>query len=509
MKSPQKPAILRPALSLLCSFMLLAVFACGNEGKNTETSKPQTDENQKPPFTFTLPYHPAETFNPYTVTDRLNYDIMALVHDGLVSVGQDYSVHNGLAADFVMSDSTLTFTLRDDVLFHDGSPLKAADVEYSFTKAKESSRFALTFAKVRSFRAESENIFTVELTKPYERALSLFTFPIVKNGSLSGQTLPVGCGRYILVKEASGCRLLANSRYYNGKMSIADIKLSEILDSSSLYSALGSGIVHGAYTDMTKSGINVKGNVELRDFPENKLVFLGLNASKSYFSLSDVKKAISLAIDRSFIIDSVMLGHAEGVNRPFNPQWGEAGLTAGAVGRSTAEAEELLDRAGLKAGTDGNRIYNGKLMEFKIIVNSENRMRVQIAETISKHLKSVGLTAAVEAMKQDDYKKALSNRSFDMYIGEVKLPNDMDISPLLLPTVNFTGRKSIVLENAIHAFNIGELDINELSEVFDNEMPMLPLFYKNGTLIITRQIGGSHQPTFEDIFKGIETYTAE
>jgi len=503
---PERAGRFVKSLALLaCALMLLPLCACeGDEGSGEQSGdKPA----EKPPFTFTLPYRQSESLNPFTVTDRLNYDLLALVHDGLVSVGQDFVASPKLASSFSADGDTLLFTLRDGVRFHDGSMLSAADVEYSFAQARKSARFALTFEKIRAFHANPDGTFTVELKQPYERAVALFTFPVVKKGSAENGAVPVGCGRYRLVKDGGSFRLDANADYYGGDMGIASIALVEILDTSTLYSALSSGLIHAVYTDMTKIGVSVKGNVELRDFSENRLVFLGLNASKAYFRDENVKKAISFAIDRQYIADTVMLGYASAANRPFNPAWAEAGASGGDMGRSTEEASALLDRAGLKADNLGRRSYNGKSLELVIAVNSENRLRVQMAQTVADFLKAVGLSSTVRAMKQEDYKKALTGRDYDIYIGEVKLQNDMDITPLLSPDVNFTGKKSPALEAAVRAFNIGEMDITELSQVFDSEMPILPVFFKRGTLIITRRVEGVHTPTQEDIFGGIETYT--
>lgn len=501
---PPKVRLIKKALALFAgALMSLSLCACqSSEGPGEQSGDKPAD---KPPLTFTLPYRPSESFNPFTVTDRLNYDMLALVHDGLVSVGQDFVAHPKVASAFSADGNTIVFTLRDDVRFHDGSKLTAEDVEYSFEQARKSSRFALTFEKVRAFGANPDGTFTVELKQPYERAVALFTFPVVKKGSAENGAVPVGCGRYRLVKDGGHHRLEANADYYGGEMGISSIALVEILDTSTLYTALSSGLIHAVYSDMTKIGISVKGNVELRDFPENRLVFLGLNASKEYFRDENVKKAISFAIDREYIADTVMLGYALPTNRPFNPAWAEEGADDGDMGRSPEEAAELLDRAGFKADTLGRRSYNGKSIELVIAVNSENRLRVQMAQAIEHFLENVGLSAEVRAMKQDDYQKALSKRDYDIYIGEVKLQNDMDITPLISSGVNFTGKKSAVLEAAVRSFNVGEMDISELTQIFGSEMPILPVFFKKGTLIITRRVEGNPNPTQEDIFGGIET----
>lgn len=503
---PPRARRLKKALALFAgALMSLSLCACGNgegPGEQSQQDKPA----DKQPLTFTLPYRPSESLNPFTVTDRLNYDMLALVHDGLVYIGQDFVAHPKVASAFSADGGAIVFTLRNDVRFHDGSRLTAEDVEYSFAQARKAARFALTFEKVRAFRANPDGTFTVELKQPYERAVALFTFPVVKKGSAENGAVPIGCGRYRLMGDDGHYRLEANADYYGGKLGISSIALVEILDTSTLYSALSSGLIHAVYTDMTKIGVSVKGNVELRDFPENRIVFLGLNASKEYFKDENVRKAISFAIDREYIADTVMLGYAWAANRPFNPAWAEAGAAGGDMGRSPEEASALLDRAGFKADNLGRRSYNGKSLELVIAVNSENRLRVQMAQTIAHFLGAVGLSAEVRAMKQDDYKKALNRRDYDIYIGEVKLQNDMDITPLLSPGVNFTGKKSAALEAAVRSFNLGEMDISELSQIFDSEMPILPVFFKKGTLIITRRVDGDHRPTQEDIFGGIETY---
>ena len=67
-----------------------------------------------------------------------------------------------------------------------------------------------------------------------------------------------------------------------------------------------------------------------------------------------------------------------------------------------------------------------------LLVNSENTARVAAAERIAGQLRSTGLKITLEKLAFEDYTLALEQGQFDLYLGEVVLTADFDLSPLLL-----------------------------------------------------------------------------
>jgi ABC-type transport system substrate-binding protein len=69
------------------------------------------------------------------------------VHDSIVTVDENFHVIPNLAESFEQSEDGLTYTfkLREDVLFHDGSPMTSADVKYSFDRCRDPETGAVNF----------------------------------------------------------------------------------------------------------------------------------------------------------------------------------------------------------------------------------------------------------------------------------------------------------------------------------------------------------------------------
>ena len=115
------------------------------------------------------------------LTPALNRALASLYCEPLYRVASDYTARAVLAADAQNSGTTLTVTLAG-ASFSDGAALSAADVVYSFERAKESDWYASRLSSITAARAAgSQVVFT--LTAPDVYAVNLLTFPIVRSGT--------------------------------------------------------------------------------------------------------------------------------------------------------------------------------------------------------------------------------------------------------------------------------------------------------------------------------------
>lgn len=483
---------------LICLLtILLLITSCG-EGTETTSNVSTSSVSETDNITFALPYYSGELLNPYTVESKTNCDILTLIYSSLIVVTNDFTAKEVLAEKYTFEENVLVFTLRADIKFSDNTPLKASDIVYSYNKAKgNTARYGLRFSKIKNFYARDDLTFCAEVAVAAERTVNLFNIPIIKaNSDLNGKP-PIGCGRYML-KNSTDISLTPSPGYPDSNaFTIQEIPLVDMPDEDTLLHSLNSGIVTAAYTDMSEKSAGLKGDLELREVKQNNVVFAGLNTRRAHFRSADTRRAFSMIIDRNKIAEDIMLGHAEDVWQPFNPSWQtlKDALLPQDIYNPDA-AMEILKKSGITA-------------ELKIIVNLDNRMRVDVAKELANNLKSAGINAVVTELKWDAYLTSLKKSDFDIYIGEVILPADMDISVLYSNNVNYTGSNGSSVISALNMFDTAGADIGTVSEAFDADSSILPLYYRMAALAVSKRVQGNINPLPYYIYNGLENWVLE
>ncbi|HYX49414.1 MAG TPA: ABC transporter substrate-binding protein, partial [Ktedonobacteraceae bacterium] len=153
-------------------------------------------------------------------------------------------------------------------------------------------------------------------------------------------------------------------------------------------------------------------------FPSSDDVMLYLNLMRAPFNDLQVRKAISLALNRETISK---LGEA-GYEPPANP----TGLVGEAIQsysapqfanlqftQNTAQADQTLESDGWTKGADGFYTKNGKQLAFNIIVVSGYTDYVADCQVMVKNLQAAGINATVNAMSNDAFTSALQNGQYD------------------------------------------------------------------------------------------------
>ncbi len=161
----------------------------------------------------------------------------SLLFDGLVSRNADLSLRPALADKLPEIDgTTVTFTLRQGVTFHDGTPLTSEDVAYTYQSVlddQNNSSIRGDFAAIESVAATDPATVVFKLKYPYAAILQRATLGIVPKKLLDGQSLesadfntkPVGTGPYTFVSWTPGDKLVvkANPAYWGGVPAIKQL----------------------------------------------------------------------------------------------------------------------------------------------------------------------------------------------------------------------------------------------------------------------------------------------
>ena len=473
---------------------------------------------------FTLRYDPDSTVNPITGMNSDNILLSSLLYESL------FSLDGGLNAEPVLCESwdsedniSYTFILKPEIAFSDGSSLTSNDVVYSITQASQRGRFVNRLGVIDKITAEDDLTVTIRLKSPNRRFIRLLDIPIIKAGSIDGR-IPPGTGPYMF----AGADILRLVRF-NGhrdyeKLPVPSVVLIVCEDDEAAELFEG-GLLSLIWDDPADShDIRLNRVHEKRYYDTTALQFIGFNTRSAVLSESDVRRAIGCAIDREFIVDEIMQGHAHpaqfALSLPYDlysDQWGREGSDP------QIEMAGLLSRAGLEDYDDDSYLEYpdgaGGYARFSLdfIVNSENQYKLRTAHLIAGALRQTGINVSVRELPWDSFISALETRNFDMYYGEVVLSADFDLSALLLPggSLNFGRTGSSEFKPLIDAFLGAESDAWEREAAYELckavlfEAPFLPILYKKYVVYTPMGAISGAAPSQSGVFRMINDWTID
>ena len=168
----------------------------------------------------------------------------------------------------------------------------------------------------------------------------------------------------------------------------------------------------------------------------------------------------------------------------------------------------FMEVKGVTLEESGWRSYEDEPMNLSVLVNSENPFRVRVAETVVRYLGYYGIQAEVEAVEYESYLSRLAAGDFDLFIAEVCVGDNVDISPLISgSSVGISGDCSDAqLLEQYYAYCAGTLDCAGLLEQFNTYVPVTPLVYRQGGAVVSPSFQAKMTPISQDIFYNIDEW---
>lgn len=502
-----KKQVLALALALF-----LPLSACGEtEGPAPVTPTPTPSHSTVPAPTamerteFTLPYYPDGGLHPITGVNRTNLALAPLVYQGLFELDQSFRPHGVLCGSHAVSEDGLTWTFTlADARFSDGSALTSADVAASLNLAMgEESPYAARFGNVKSVRAAGEGEVTVTLASPNANLPALLDVPIVRESG--ADTGPLGTGDYYLAEEGDGLVLL---RKAGSAAPMEHIGLYAVQGADGLIHAFDTREISLVSADLTgTNALGFSGSYEVWDYPTSVLLYVGYNAQKGACRDAAVRQALSRSFDRSAVAKSLLSGHAAAANLPF-PSGSELYDQSRAAGLDYAPqaVDELLTAAGWILG-DGVRYKGGLKLSLTFIVNTDNTYKTAVAEFLVQNLTQAGVGVELKKLTWEEYGAALEAGDFDLYLGQVKLTGDLDLTSLVGSdgTLNYGGCADPETDELLAAFlaagdTARPAAASDLCRRLGENAPITPICFKNwSALTHWGQLSGL-KPTQQNVF---------
>lgn len=500
----------RRRLALFAALLSAVIFLSACTAPTAPT--PDSSEPVAPPTpptppaetVFTLAYSRSDSLNPFLMTTQVNRQLGELLYEGLTTLDASLHAQQALAADVRVSETTVTATLRDDAVFSDGSAVTAADVLASFEAAKACDTYTALLDGVSEAEVSEDApktvVFTLKAPDPY--AAACLIFPVVR---VKEDGTVLGSGRYVF--DATP-RLTANPQRETG--ATTEIRLLDLVDDESIAKGLELGNISYFYTHLA-DGTIPRVTSATTTVPTNSLVFLGANASRETMAKAEVRRAVSQALDRTALAAQAFAGYAQPALTTLPPAFvaNESVTTLAATSQVDAAKTALAAVGYTVPGVEPPETGKEKRLSLTLLVNSDNGFKSALATQIKDQLEAVGVTVTVVDLPFKDYTVALRRGRYDLYIGELRLCANMDLSPLLKKggTAFYGTSTRNGAVSAYAAFREGETTLTTFSAVFSEELPYIPVCWRHGMAAYDRSLTNVFPAAFS-VYAGLENWTS-
>lgn len=386
----------------------------------------------------------APHYDPARTSAGATTEISFLTGDTLVGLDYDLKTITPLLADSwtVSPDGKLyTFKLRQDVTFCSGKKMTAADIVYSFNRVLDPATkapFKWRMGPVKEVRAPDAYTVEYELTAPFsDLLLQLTNFQATiinkENVEALGKDFGVkgidGTGPFCFQSWEPRNQIVATRHdaykwgpplYKNrGPAKYARLVWKIVPEEASRLAAMASGQADMTYSmpDQYLPQLAKMPMLEvLRPEANLRLFYLGFKISRENLSDVRVRRALSMAIDRKQIVDSIYFGNGEPATSFIHPK--TPGFDPKAVPEfvryDPVAAGKLLDEAGWVMGTDGFRHKDGKKLTLLLNGFAGGRSP-KVAEAAQGFWRKIGVDLQLQMWDGTIVFSKLAQQDYDIW----------------------------------------------------------------------------------------------
>jgi peptide/nickel transport system substrate-binding protein len=324
--------------------------------------------------------------------------------------------------DISADGKTYTFHLRQGVKFHNGRALTSTDVKYTYERIIDPATASIAksfFDPIDHIDAPDPATVTIVLKAPNTPFLvntaatwaGIVAKEVVDANGGDLNKVDAGSGPFMLQEWTPDTRtvLVRNPNYYiPGQPAVDKITFQIMPDENARIAALRTGniqftVLSAAGYDTLKSDSSVKAV----EGPTLSYAYLGMNVARAPFDKPEVRQAISYAVDRNEIINSVFRGHAR-LTGPVPSAMADWAIDVSSVDTYSAnldKAKQLMADAGV-----GN-------VKTTMIAMSTLPYQVDAAQVIRSQLLKIGIDAEVQPQEVGVYVDNWKKKNMDLMVG--------------------------------------------------------------------------------------------
>lgn len=393
--------------------------------------------------------------NPVIAKSDADRDIAALIYSGLLKATPEGELIPDLAASYDVSADglTYTFTLRDDLVWHDGEPITSQDIAFTIEKVRDP---GLAIKSPRRASWEGVDVavpdpktIVFRIKQPYAPFLENATMGIIPKHIWQNvpneefdvtyhNIEPIGSGPYrmdrIVEDKAKGLPqyydLLAFKRYALGEPYITHMRIAFFGNNKELSQAYDDrAIEQMSSVEPALAQALAKKSAPVVETPLPRIFAAYFNQNQQpIFADKAVRQALALSVDKDRIVKDALQGYGKPIDEPLPSLTKVAGSASGtfSTDERVAEARAVLEKAGWTLNTAGIYEKTDKkkkqvsLLEFSLALPDVPELRTA-AEYMKSDWEKLGALVTLQVFDQSTFAaEVLSPRKYDMlFYGQI------------------------------------------------------------------------------------------
>jgi peptide/nickel transport system substrate-binding protein len=424
--------------------LLVACGACGGSGAGSAAPDGTAKRGGTLVIGSTVD---ADAWNEYVSQQTFAINVLRRVYSRLAQEQGDAgekppSFAPSLAGSWAFSEDGLTLSFKlKDLKWSDGTPLTAADVRFTWT-AQTSPAVSWTGATFK------EHIKDVEVVDPrtvafhFDRAYPEMLADAVEGGILPqhvfGQVpfdawrthdwseVRIGSGPFLLAswRPAEEIVLVRNDRYAEPDRPLVDKVVVRIVpDIGNLETQLTAGAIDYVENVPPQDAkrLTETPGLHLLTFDNPMFDYIGWNEAKKPFDDPEIRRALTLGIDRKAIVEDLLYGYGRISTGPLLSTWWAADPTLAAWPYDPEGARRILAAKGFGADHP---------LTFELSTNAGNRVREAVTLKIQEQLRGLGVKVQPRSFEMKAFRERNVAGNFDAYVAGWRFNGKLDLASI-------------------------------------------------------------------------------
>ncbi len=521
------------------------------KGTNPEKC-PDAAKNRKDSLVIGI-QAPDGVFNPVYYESSYDGYVVSSMFASILEVKKDGDVTPGLAEKYEISpdQKTYKFTLRKDLKWSDGKPITTDDIEFTFmvkcdqTYDGPSDMESLGIqgwkdyhegkaTSISGIKKVDDKVVEITLDKVNAAAIyDLAIAPLPKHyyGTKYAQGKAdqlkelhrkpeVASGAYKMkeYKEGQQVVLEANENYYKGKAKIPNLIYKTTNEETSIQQLEAGEIDMNAVTVNAENVELVKGKgfLDAHIFPTNGYGYIAFNHRQDKFKDPKVRQALAYGLDRKSIVDTVYKGYADVINIPQSKVSWAYTDDVEKYEFNQEKANQLLDEAGWKKGSDGIREKDGKKLEIKFLATTPNPVNDAIIPVAKEGYKALGIDFKPEQMDFNTVRAKIKKKGndFDMYFMAWGLTPEPDSTTIFKSngSQNEIGYSNAKVDELLQK-GLATTDKKERTDIYhelykelNKDLPYIFMYQRRDMWVVNSRVKGIDLSPYRDFTNDLEKY---
>jgi ABC-type transport system substrate-binding protein len=313
----------------------------------------------------------------YAATSDADRDLTELIFSGLVKFDPNGEITEDLVESYRILDDgkTYEFTLKRDIVWHDGEPLTTDDILFTIQTLQDSEIKSPLRGNWLGVNTEklSDHVIRFTIDKPSSVFLQNCTVKIIPKhiwGKISPKDFPlsefnlnaVGSGPYKIEKiekdkndKFSSIKLVRNDDYFGKKPYINTFTFDFFSSEKELISKAREGAFKGMAVSVSEKRSFSSMNLYSISMPRYFAIFFNQDGSKILDNIN-IRKALNYAIDKNKVLEEILGGEGITVNSPILPEIYGFNQPKTSYDFNVEKALELLEEEEFNLIKDGQRV---------------------------------------------------------------------------------------------------------------------------------------------------------